>query len=317
MPVVNEMTSQPRSAAIQALRLWVLVFAGSLPAADYPRQWFLNAHNCYPKQGRGSDRLERARRAGLSAVEVDLAWSEARGCTVVSHTTKVTGSEPRLQEYFFTPMLPELRRMSLGRPGVLLLLDFKSRHPGPVKEVYGLLREHRDLMTTAGRRGDPPAAAPVDWGPLTVVLTGDNSAIAQFEKLTPSSEPYLAMGNREPPGRKFREDVAEYFPEPATAFYRVFNFQWKHIERDPNFKAGAFTAAERSRLDALVKLAHQKGYWLRTWTLNATDPFWGTDENFGSREAVLERWRAALEAGVENVATDEYEMAGEFLRGIP
>ena len=286
-----------------------------MAAAGFPRPWFLNAHNCYPDRGRGADRLERARRAGLSAFEIDLVWSEPRGRTVVSHSTKLEGNEPIPEDYFFAPMLPELRRMPRGRPGILLFIDFKNSHPGPVNETRALLNRHRDLLTTFGQRGDPRAETPPRFGPLTVLLTGDNAAIAQFEKLTPPGEPYLAMANREPPDRKFQENVADYFLDPATPFYRVFNFEWKHIERDKNRDAGPFTAAESARLAALVKLAHDKGYWVRTWTLNATNDDWGSDQCFGSKPALLERWRAALEAGLDMIATDEYELAGEFLPG--
>ncbi len=289
-----------------------LLLAGCLTAADFPRQWFLHAHNCYPKNGAGYDRLERARRASLQAFELDLAWSEARGRTVISHETRLDGNEPTIEQYFLDPFLPELRRLPAGKPGVLLFFDFKADHPGPVKEVYRLLHLHRDLITTAGRRDDPPDT-PLRFGPLTVILTGDASAIAQFEKLTRDGELYLAMGNCEPPDRKFQENAASYFPEPATAFYRVFNFEWKHIERDPNSQAGDFTPIKRARLETLAKLAHAKGYWLRTWTLNATNTDWGASQNFGSKAAMLERWRAALEAGVEMVVTDEYELAGSFL----
>ena len=296
-----------------------LLFAGSLLAAggDCPRQWFLNAHNSYPERGRGADRLDRARRAGLSVFELDLAWSEARGRSVISHSTKLAGGEPAIEEYFFTPLLPELRSSPRWQPGILLFFDFKAADPRPVKEAYALLDKYRELLTTAGKRGDAPGETPLRFGPLTVILTGDNSAIAQFEELAPPGEPYLAIGNREPPERKFQENVAAYIPQPATAFYRVFNFEWKHIERDPNPKAGAFTPAERARLEALVKLAHAKGYWVRTWTLNATSLDWGTDHNFGTKQGLLERWRACLEAGVEMVATDEYELGGEFLASQP
>ncbi len=290
--------------------LFALLGASCLLAEDFPRQWFFNAHNCYPDRGRGADRLGRARRAGLSAIEIDLAWSQTRGRPVISHENKLTGSEPTPEEYFFAPMLPELRQMPMGRPGVLLFLDFKSDHPGLVQQTYELLLRHRDLLTTFSARG-------IEYRPLTVMLTGDNAAIAQFERLTPPGEPFLAMANREPPDRKFREDLSRYFPEPATPFYRVFNFEWKHIERDPNNQAGAFTSAERARLRALVEMAHAKGYWVRTWTLNATSQAWGTSQNFGSQEALLERWRAAQEAGAEMVATDEFEMARRLINGNP
>ncbi|HZS52641.1 MAG TPA: hypothetical protein VFA54_17360 [Bryobacterales bacterium] len=296
--------------------LLCLLPAASLRAADYPRQWFLNAHNCYPAGDHGADRLERARRSGLSVIEIDLAWSERRRRAVITHTTKLTGSEPTIEAYFWKPMLPELEKMPRGRPGILVIFDFKDHQPGTVKQVYQFLQRRRALITACGKRGDSPAT-PLDWRPLTVLLSGDQEAIAMFERLTPPTEPYLAMGNREPPNdNKFQENVANYFPEPATAFYRVFNFNWAHIEKSRNNQAGDFTPEERNRLIELVEAGRSKGYWLRAWTLNADSTAWSPEDNFGSREALLARWRAAWEAGLDNVATDEYELAGEFLRSL-
>jgi hypothetical protein len=307
IPVFNKM----KKPASLIFAFWLLPFAFCLERA-FPRAWLFNAHNCYPAQGRGADRLTRARRAGLSVIEIDLAWSEARKKTVIRHDTRVEGNEPTLDEYFFAPMLPELRRLPRGKPGILLWLDFKSAHPGPVREIYDLLHRYRDLITTAGRRGDGPATS-LDFGPLAVALTGDNSAIAQFEQLTKPGEPYLAIANREPPDRKFQENVADYITEPATAFYRIFNFEWKHIEGVPNNKAGDFTASKRARLNALAAAAHSKGYWLRTWNLNATNLDWGEAHCFGTKGALFTRWRAAQQAGIEMIATDEYELAGQVI----
>jgi hypothetical protein len=61
-----------------------------------------------------------------------------------------------------------------------------------------------------------------------------------------------------------------------------------------------------------VTRAHDAGLWIRFYTLNGTRPDepslgWDPSYNFGSREAVALRWRAAIEAGVDFVATDQYE----------
>ena len=69
----------------------------------------------------------------------------------------------------------------------------------------------------------------------------------------------------------------------------------------------------RAAGSAIVKLAREKGYWTRAWMLNATTTMWGAGRNFGSREALLERWRAALTAGLDCIATDEYDLAGRFM----
>lgn len=272
-----------------------LAVAAALGAGEIPQAWRYNAHNCYPEKGQHWDRLDRARQAGLRAVEIDVTWSEQRGRGVISHHKELAGGEPTLEEYFFRPLLPELRRLPAGKPDWLLLIDFKSDDARLVAEVYRLLRRHRKLLTTAGED--------LRYGPLTVLLTGDNAAIAAFARLHPPGERYLAIGNREPLGREYRENVAEYFPEAATGFYRVFNFEWKHVEQVYR-REEPLSGAERERLEALARAAHEKGYWLRTWTLNGS--------HFGGQEWVRERWETARLAGVEMIATDEYELVGKL-----
>ena len=59
--------------------------------------------------------------------------------------------------------------------------------------------------------------------------------------------------------------------------------------------------------------AHDAGLWIRFYTLNGHSPEHGKhmgytpSYNFGSLEAVRHRWRAAIAAGVDFVATDQYE----------
>ncbi len=74
--------------------------------------------------------------------------------------------------------------------------------------------------------------------------------------------------------------------------------------------------ADRARLDALVGRAHGLGLWVRFYTLNGHAPNaqgWSDGYNFGSLAAVQPRWRAAIEAGVNFIATDQYRR----LRGDP
>ena len=57
--------------------------------------------------------------------------------------------------------------------------------------------------------------------------------------------------------------------------------------------------------------AHRLGYWIRFYTLDgfqpAEGPGWDDGYNFGSQAAVRARWKAALAAGVNFIATDQYE----------
>ena len=77
--------------------------------------------------------------------------------------------------------------------------------------------------------------------------------------------------------------------------------------------AGAWTAEEDARLRALVRKSHEAGLWIRFYTLNGYPAGegrgWSDGYNFGSLEAVSLRWRAARSAGVDFIATDQYEQA--------
>ena len=71
--------------------------------------------------------------------------------------------------------------------------------------------------------------------------------------------------------------------------------------------------AKAARLRALVRHAHSLGLWIRFYTLNGHPPElaerngWEPDYNFGSLERVQVRWKAAIEAGVDFLATDQVE----------
>jgi hypothetical protein len=90
------------------------------------------------------------------------------------------------------------------------------------------------------------------------------------------------------------------------------------VEEGGQTKAGDWTPAAAARLKALVDRAHSLGYWIRFYTLDgftsAEDQGWGASYNFGSRERVEARWKAALEAGVNLIATDQYEAFGAFMK---
>ena len=76
--------------------------------------------------------------------------------------------------------------------------------------------------------------------------------------------------------------------------------------------------AENARLRALVDHAHAQGFWIRFYTFDGFEPGtglgWGEAYNFRSRAAVEKRWLAALQAGVNFIATDQYEDLAAFMR---
>ncbi|HMD50195.1 MAG TPA: hypothetical protein VKG79_13895, partial [Bryobacteraceae bacterium] len=71
----------------------------------------LDAHNCYPYDGRWSDRIDRALANGFPvSIEQDLTWyadsAPGKGRVVVTHRAEADGSEPTLRQYFFERVRP-------------------------------------------------------------------------------------------------------------------------------------------------------------------------------------------------------------------
>jgi hypothetical protein len=94
------------------------------------------------------------------------------------------------------------------------------------------------------------------------------------------------------------------------------------VEEGGQPKAGAWTAAGDKRLRALVDHAHRMGYWIRFYTLDGFEPAkadengWFADYNFGAMDAVTERWKASIQAGVDFIATDQYENLSALMRSL-
>ena len=109
-------------------------------------------------------------------------------------------------------------------------------------------------------------------------------------------------------------------PSPASYYRRWWNISWKVVEKDGQQHAGAWSGGKEERLLALVKHAHDNGLWIRFYTLDgATEKEescngWFHSYNFGSLSAAKDRWRAARSAGVDYIASDQYETLAAFLK---
>ncbi|MEO8049708.1 MAG: hypothetical protein ABI833_04765 [Acidobacteriota bacterium] len=299
----------------------------------------LDAHNCYPYEGQWLDRIDRALRTGIPVgIEQDLAWSidaNGNGHVVVSHTSKTTGSEPTLKDHFFERVRPiveqALRENDKSKwPLIILHFDVKDNRPELHRAVWDLLGEYTNWITTAEKRLDLSVLAPLDPKPL-LVLTEDNDAQEQvFFKEVPVGARLRLFGSAHTgklPGSTTREKThaaATLSPEvllaePPTNYRRWWNNSWWEVEEGGQREAGEWTHADDERLRALVNRAHQLGFWIRFYTLdgfNAADNRgWEEGYSFGSHEAVLIRWRAALAAGVDLIATDQYESLAALVYG--
>ncbi len=68
-----------------------------------------------------------------------------------------------------------------------------------------------------------------------------------------------------------------------------------------------------------MQQAHARGLWIRFYTLDGATPKeqatngWFRTYNFPSHTAAQIRWQAAIDAGVDYLASDEYEQLEEAL----
>jgi hypothetical protein len=291
----------------------------------------LDAHNCYPYEGEWADRIDRALRAGFPVgIEQDLAWfvdPNGEGRLVVSHTSQTNGSEPTLKDYFFEHVRPVVERALRENnrstwPLIILHFDVKDNNPELHRAVWELLGEYQDWITTAEKTLDPSVLAPLDPKPL-LVLTEDNDAQEEvFFKQVPVGTRLRLFGSAHTSKLtdstdKEREHAAATLPpdallvEKPTNYRRWWNNSWGEVEEGGQQQAGDWTAVGDQRLRALVDRAHRLGFWVRFYTLDGfsaeENRGWGEGYNFGSREAALVRWKAVLSAGVDLIATDQYE----------
>ncbi|HXK06009.1 MAG TPA: hypothetical protein VMS37_26650 [Verrucomicrobiae bacterium] len=323
------------------MRLALAPILAVLPlAAQQSPMDFLNhnrpvpdAHNCYPYKGQWKDRIDRALRTPFPvAIEQDIAW--ARGEPVVSHDAKTTGGELPLRTHFFERVRPIVEKALAENdrarwPIIVLHFDFKSVQPELLQAVWDLLGEYQGWITTAEKTADPSRLSPFDPKPL-LVLTEDADAQEEvFFKQVPVGGRLRVFGSAhtatlQAANRAEREHLQATLPpdrlltQPATNYRRWWNNSWFVVEEGGQHKAGDWTPDDDRRLRALVDHAHKLGYWIRFFTLDGfapgEDKGWGDTYNFGSREAVMLRWKAAVAAGVNLIASDQYEELAAVIR---
>src|SRR5581483_1685194 len=133
--------------------LWLLLFGVAARAQYEPgARVLLDAHNCYPYDGRWADRIDRALSTGTPlAIEQDLVWFHGRSLVAHEHPT---GQEPSMRQYFFERTRPIVEQALRDpnhdqRPIVTLNLDFKSEEPEHLAAVWALLSEYTPWLTTA------------------------------------------------------------------------------------------------------------------------------------------------------------------------
>lgn len=294
----------------------------------------LDAHNCYPYNGKWADRIERALATGTPvAIEQDLVWYTDPDTgvqrSIVSHGKPFTKNEPSLADYFYGPVAPLLRAaLAKGNDGswpiVTLNIDFKDSSPEHCRAVLEILKRYEDVTSTATKTATITEVSPLAVKPLLILASGSGGQYQVFYDEVPTGGKLLLFGAAETGGGAPRELTGEdrinyvasvppsvIVSKPADNFRRWWNNSWHVVEAGGMPRAGDWTETDAARLKSLVDHAHAQGYWIRFYTLNGHTPEeslgWDRGYNAGSRAAVETRWRAAISAGVDFVATDMYE----------
>jgi hypothetical protein len=293
-----------------------------------------DAHNCYPYFEWWSDRIDRALSTGTPvSIEQDLAWhtdpKTGRSWSVVTHGEPTYGIEPTMEQYFFDRVRPivekALREGNRGDwPLITLNLDFKDNKREHLAAVLSLLQKYQPWLTTSVKGAQPADPQPLDLKPI-LILTGE--AVEQqtvFYDQLQTGDRVLLFGAIPTEGKQPSATPEVMDPMKATNYRRWWNNPWSVVEAAGQPNAGEWTPAKMSRLRALVERAHANGLWIRFYTLDGANKAqlscngWFRDYNFGSLAAVQVRWRAAIAAHVDYLASDQYELLGhEIHRHVP
>ena len=303
----------------------------------------VDAHNCYTENGQWADRLSRALGTGARpiGIEQDLVWKpdgSGGGTSLVAHDPELVGGEPTLDDHFFkvvAPMLDAaLATHDVSRwPLVVLHFDFKTNETAHHQFVRTLLKKYERWLTYTTRGADD-RVQPLTVGPLMVLTEAGENQQHDFYDVLPQGEKMTMFGTvpnvrlTDSKDKDVQADAAvtappaTLLPTGATNYRRWANFSWAIVERGGQTRAGDWDDIDNARLQSLVERAHTLGLWLRFYTLDGFDPAnnqgWSTGYNFGSINAASQRWRAAINAGVDLIATDQYEaLSSELARQQP
>jgi len=319
---------------VKALQSSLFVALASLPLLAQQSvpgsRTLMDAHNCYPYFEWWGDRIDRALSAGTPlAIEQDLAWytnpKTGQSWSVVTHGEPVYGVEPTMEHYFFDKVRPVVEKaLHDGNHGdwplITLNLDFKDNEPEHLAAVLALLRKYGPWLSSAAKAASEADVQPLDVKPI-IVLTGEADAqqTVFYDQLQPGDR-LLAFGAIHTEDKNPAATPEVLGAEKATNYRRWWNNPWAVVEAGGQQHAGEWTPEKMSRLRALVDRAHANGLWIRFYTLDgATEAElschgWFHGYNFGSLGAARVRWRAAIAAHVDYIASDQYELVGQEVR---
>ena len=291
----------------------------------------MDAHNCYPYSEWWHDRIDRALAAGTPvAIEQALGWytdpKTGHSWSDVTHGDPITGRQPTLEHYFFDRVRPIVEQALRDKnrvdwPLITLNLDFKDNNPEHLAAVQAVLLKYRSWISEAPKGKDPQLVQPLVIRPI-LVLTGesDMQQTVFYDRLE-ANNPVLVFGAVHTSEKDYHAAPELIDSEKATNYRRWWNNPWRVVESAGQQHAGDWNPEKSRRLRALVERAHENGLWIRFYTMDgATETElschgWFHSYNFGTLTAARTRWRAAIDAGVDYIASDQYELLADEIHG--
>jgi hypothetical protein len=234
-----------------------------------------HAHNDYHHPRPLLDALDH----GFTSVEADVFLVD--GKLLIGHSRIELRPERTLESLYLDPLRERVRvnggKVFPGGPPLTLLVDIKTDGVETYEALREVLRKYGDLLTTV-RSGK------VETKAVTVVLSGNRP----WERVAAEELRHAGVDGR-------LEDLAGERPShlmPLVSDHWGRHFTWKG--------EGSIPAAEKLKLEDLVKKTHAQGRRLR---------FWATPEK-------PELWRELHAAGVDLINTDDLAGLAAILRKI-
>lgn len=239
-------------------------------AAPLPRA---HAHNDYEHERPLQDALA----LGFTSVEADVHWVD--GELLVAHDLADARPERTIEKLYLDPLAERVHRhdgkVHAAPAEFVLLVDLKTEAEATYQALDERLAKYPDLLTRwTGERRIP--------GPVTVIVSGNrpiDTIAAQGERRAGVDGRLMDL-----------ERPANVELMPLLSDRWGAHFSWNG--------RGTFPAAEREKLQAIVRRTHERGQKLR---------FWGTPDT-------PEAWRELRTAEVDFINTDDLRGLATFLR---
>ncbi|MCK5861205.1 MAG: hypothetical protein KAH38_01885 [Candidatus Hydrogenedentes bacterium] len=294
----------------------ILPSAQGEPAFLPGKRVLFEAHNCYPYHGLWNNRIDNALSTGFPlAIEIDLVWHSneetGEGRLAAAHNEPLSGKEPDLKNYFFERVRPHIETalaMNNKADWPLITLNInniRSNCPAAFVEMWNLTETYASWLCTAVKGTAPNPPAPMEVKPILILSSSGSQEQQHFYNILPEGADLHIFGSGNP-------------DQDATNFRRWLNYSWEAVEPEGQSNATEWNTVKKNRLCNLVDHAHQRGYWIRFYSLNghpaASSILLGLSPNynFGALDVVKVRWKEADRAHVDFIATDQIAKAKEI-----